>query len=102
MDTSDASLTPLLVHIWQKNRPLMLQRLATLDCAAAAPDDPDLRQQAIAVAHIFAGSLAMFGYPAGTDLARALEQGLESTKLPPDRQLALTKQLRAILFPNLS
>lgn len=96
----DASFAPLLAHLWQKNRPLMLQRLALLDKAAAAPGDPDLRHEAIAIAHIFTGSLAMFGFPLGTDLARTLEQGLESAKLSPDRQLALTQQLRATLFPE--
>lgn len=92
-----ASLTPLLAHLWQKNIPLMQDRLLLLDRAAAAPDDPALRQRAIEVAHKLAGSLGMFGFPAGTELARALEQGLEDETLHPAEQLRMTCALRTAL-----
>ena len=95
-----AALTPLLAHLWQKNRPLMLERLALLERCAASPADLSLRKEAIMVAHKLAGSLGMFGFPKGSELARALEVGLEQDKLTPTRQFALLRSLRAVLFPE--
>ncbi len=95
-----STLTPLLAHLWQKNLPLMRDRLALLDRAAASPADPGLREEAIGIAHRLAGSLGMFGFPTGTELARALEQGLEAGTLPAAEQLRLTSALRTTLFPS--
>lgn len=90
----------MLAHLWEKNLPLMRERLATLDRAAKSPDDPQLRKEAIALAHKLAGSLGMFGFPLGTDLARTLEEGLEARTLSPAEQTRLTLALRETLFPG--
>jgi HPt (histidine-containing phosphotransfer) domain-containing protein len=73
--------------VWQRNRPLILDRVSHLLRAAAAARlgqlTPALADAASETAHKLAGSLGMFGFPEGTRLARAFEQSLtEST--PPD------------------
>lgn len=72
----------LLASVWQRNLPLMRERLATLnDIALAAHGGvltPAARQTGADIAHKLAGSLGMFGYLQGTELARALELLLDS------------------------
>ena len=72
----------LLATLWERNRPVTLERLAELDHAAEASATGTLtaeaRRSAISTAHKLAGSLGMFGYPEGTELARNIEQLLES------------------------
>jgi HPt (histidine-containing phosphotransfer) domain-containing protein len=94
----------LLSRLWQRSLPLLLERLAVLDAAANAAHAgtlaADLRAQATDEAHKLAGSLGMFGYPDGTDLARKIELLLEAPgSPPPDYLTELTTELRAILFP---
>jgi HPt (histidine-containing phosphotransfer) domain-containing protein len=73
--------------IWQRNRPLILDRIRELLHTAAAARlgqlTPALAAAAAETAHKLAGSLGMFGYPEGTLLARAFEQTLAETT-PPD------------------
>jgi HPt (histidine-containing phosphotransfer) domain-containing protein len=90
-----ARTATLLAALWQKNQPLMLERLALLDRAAANPT-PELRAEAIAVAHKLAGTLGMIGFPEGTTLAREIEMSLEGEggDIAP-----LAAKLRAMLFP---
>jgi HPt (histidine-containing phosphotransfer) domain-containing protein len=61
---------------------LITDRLNALDiaCDAAARDrlSPLMRRGAADTAHKLAGSLGMFGYPRGTEVARQIEQLLES------------------------
>jgi len=96
MSTDAAARTSaLLAALWQKNQPLMLERLALLDRVAANPT-PELRAEAIAIAHKLAGTLGMFGYPEGTALAREIELSLEGS----DGDIApLVAKLRPLLFP---
>jgi HPt (histidine-containing phosphotransfer) domain-containing protein len=67
----------LLAALWVKNRPLVEERLTTLEQAAAgasAGSLPEpLRLAAEASAHKLAGSLGMYGYDEGTRIARQLE-----------------------------
>jgi HPt (histidine-containing phosphotransfer) domain-containing protein len=73
--------------VWQRNRPLILDRISELLHAAATARlgqlTPELTEEASATAHKLAGSLGMFGFPEGTVLARAFEQSLTETT-PPD------------------
>lgn len=72
----------ILATVWQRNLPLVRQRVQTLreaaDALQAAPLPVDTRAQAADVAHKLAGSLGMFGYPRGTEIARNLELLLDS------------------------
>jgi len=92
----------LIEQLWYRNMPLTLSRLDLFDAAALAARDgtltQDVRDSAASTAHKMAGSLGMFGYKRGTDLARQLEQLLESSAVPDATRLtSLAEQLRAEL-----
>jgi HPt (histidine-containing phosphotransfer) domain-containing protein len=94
----------LLLKLWQRSLPLLRERLALLHAAATAAHtgtlSTDLRARAIDEAHKLTGSLGMFGYPDGTDIARKIELLLEAPGAPPpDHFTELVTELRAILFP---
>lgn len=94
--------TELLSRIWLQNLPIMRDRVACLEAAAAEAESGGLsaarRTEASDVAHKLAGSLGMFGYPAGTEIARVIEQMLE-TEAPVDGTafVTLASKLRAAL-----
>ena len=92
----------LLANLWQRNRPVIEERLAVLDRAAAAdPVLEEMRTAALEVSHKLSGSLGMFGFEQGTLLARELEALLD-TPCPEALRLAeLTRQLRAVILPPL-
>ncbi len=92
----------LIEQLWYRNMPLTSSRLDLFDAAALAARDgtltEDVRDSAASTAHKMAGSLGMFGYKRGTDLARQLEQLLESSAAPDATRLtSLAEQLRAEL-----
>jgi HPt (histidine-containing phosphotransfer) domain-containing protein len=89
-----------LAALWQKNRPVMLERMAVLERAAAlgAAITPEIRAEATGVAHKFAGTLGMFGMPEGTVVARELEVLLEDGGTQGVSELV--GRLKAVLFPN--
>lgn len=94
----------LLETLWRKNRPIIEERLAILDRAAAAssagsiPDD--LRKEANGTAHKLAGALGMYGYDEGTRIARELEIMLAAEGADSGRLNTLVGELRATVFPN--
>jgi hypothetical protein len=75
-----------LDSIWKQNLPLIRDRLRRLDAFVdgliKGVSTPQQFKDAIDIAHKFAGSLGMFGYPLGSQVARDLEQLLESNKSP--------------------
>ncbi len=84
--------------IWQQNLPALRSRLDLLAAVAQSPtiSDPE-REEAISIAHKLAGSLGLFGFPEGTDLARQLEAALSAPALQPGELIQLTTQLRTTL-----
>jgi len=72
----------LISALWERSVPLITDRLNALnvacDAAARGRLSPLMRRGAADTAHKLAGSLGMFGYPRGTDIAREIEQLLES------------------------
>jgi len=66
--------------VWERRREEILGRVGALDEAVGAlldgALDEDLRARAERDAHKLAGSLGMFGFSRGSDLARELEQVL--------------------------
>jgi HPt (histidine-containing phosphotransfer) domain-containing protein len=93
----------LLAALWQRNLPVLQERLKLLDEAAEAAATQTLtaqrRMDAAATAHKLAGSLGMFGYPRGTELARNLEVLLDA----PDTVDALVlRELATALRESLS
>lgn len=72
----------LLSRIWQQSLPLVRDRVARLQhsacCAESGTLTSEARTQAADLAHKLAGSLGMFGFPEGTEIARQLEVLLEA------------------------
>lgn len=75
-------LAPAIEAIWQRSRAEIDRRIATLEEALTAMRAgtlaDDLRERAVGDAHKLAGSLAMFGFATGSELAREFEQALGS------------------------
>ena len=96
----------VLASLWKKNLPILRERLDLLDRTASLaasgtlPEEP--RIEAYSIAHKLTGSLGMFGYQQGTEIARKIEQIL---KAPTPKQLttltALAKDLRSSLASGL-
>ncbi len=99
----ETSTLTLISALWERKRPLMLQRLTVLDRAAEAAANGQmesrLSEEALDEAHKLAGSLGTFGFPQGTEIARELEAGLELGTLAPERMRELTRRLRETVFP---
>jgi HPt (histidine-containing phosphotransfer) domain-containing protein len=100
-----SSLDDALAAIWDRSKPLIEERLATVRAAAAAVaagtlDEPT-RREGLRAAHQLAGSLGTFGIPEGSDAARELEGQLDGD---PDvaRVTALSDRLRELLAPRLA
>ncbi|WP_419804534.1 Hpt domain-containing protein [Terriglobus sp.] len=97
-----------IAAIWQRQVPLTRQRLQVLRKAAdmlseTRTIEPDLRAEALDIAHKLAGSLGMFGYSEATDHARSVEHELDHTGLPQPERLeqhvtALESSLRDALL----
>jgi len=91
----------LLASLWERGLPVLRERLHLLDRAATAAAagnlSEDLRVEAFEIAHKFSGSLGMFGYDRGTEIARQIEQILRKPPEAPDRLMALISQLRETL-----
>ena len=98
----EKKIAAALTTLWQRNLPVVRDRLALLDRAAALAEDgtltPALARDAAITAHKLAGSLGMFGYTEGTRTACAIEQLLDVHRAPdPANLLRLTRELRATL-----
>ena len=71
----------LITALWERSVPLITERLESLNVACEAAMggrlSPLMRRGAADTAHKLAGSLGMFGYPRGTEIAREIEQLME-------------------------
>jgi HPt (histidine-containing phosphotransfer) domain-containing protein len=102
----DGKIEALLTDLWQRQLPLLKERLDLLDHTAADASTGILaeasRVEALSVAHKLSGSLGMFGHHKGTDTARMIEQALRT---PTPEALGglglLARTLREILRPHL-
>jgi HPt (histidine-containing phosphotransfer) domain-containing protein len=104
MTEADDKTAALLAALWLRNRPLIEERLALLDRAAAAMAAGMLSEEqcdeASHTAHKLAGSLGMYGYDEGTRIAREMEV-LLGTDAPDAAQLeTLIAELRKAVFPE--
>lgn len=102
MTSNDESkIDALLEDLWVRGLPLVRERLNLLDRVAAAVGAGDLseplRLEAAGIAHKFAGSLGMFGYDHGTEIAREIEQILGTLPAASTRLAALVSELRETL-----
>ena len=102
---TDEQTASLLAAIWLRNRPLVEERLALLDRAAAAIAagrlTEELREEASHTAHKLAGSLGMYGYDEGTRIAREIEVLLAGDATPEAARFSnLVSELRRAVFPE--
>lgn len=101
----DAKIDDLLSTLWQRNLPTLYERLDLLDRAASVAASgklpESLRAETLDIAHKLSGSLGMFGYSQGTEIARQIEQILTHPTPATLRQFAvLAKDLRQIVIPK--
>lgn len=97
----ESKIDALLTSLWERGLPLLRERLDVLDRAATATGagelSQDLRIEAVEIAHKLAGSLGMFGYDHGTEVARQIEQLLGVPPRATNHLTALVGQLRETL-----
>jgi HPt (histidine-containing phosphotransfer) domain-containing protein len=78
----DNKINTLLAELWQKGLPTIRERLDLLDqlgsIAASGTLDEATRVEALNIAHKLAGSLGMYGYQQGTEVASKMERILKS------------------------
>jgi HPt (histidine-containing phosphotransfer) domain-containing protein len=105
-DSAFDEIDDLLLRLWQKNLPTIRQRLDLLDqlgsAAASGKLEEPARVEALRVAHNLAGSLGMYGYQQGTEVASKMERILKSPT--PETLItlrALAADLRKSLAPGL-
>jgi HPt (histidine-containing phosphotransfer) domain-containing protein len=93
----------VLAQLWQKNLPTIRQRLDLLDkfgtIAASGALDEAARVEALGIAHKLAGSLGMYGYSQGTEVASKMERILKS---PTPETLATLRTLATDLRNSLA
>lgn len=94
----------LLAQLWVKNRPIIEERVATLDRAADAAASGSFtevtRKEAESAAHKLAGALGMYGYDEGTRIARQMEALLSNPAPETGRLRPLIAGLRSAIFPE--
>lgn len=95
LTTQMSATRKIIADLWSRNLPQVLARLDLLEAASSImPLPADQKAEAAAAAHKLAGSLGMYGFPDGTDAARALEQELYSSCPNADTLKSLTATLR--------
>jgi HPt (histidine-containing phosphotransfer) domain-containing protein len=99
----DAEINDVLTQLWKKNLPTIRQRLDLLDQFASAAVSGTLeehtRMEALRIAHNLAGSLGMYGYQQGTEVASKMERILKS---PTPETLVTLRSLAADLRTSLA
>jgi hypothetical protein len=93
----------ILAQLWRKNLPTIRERLDLMDrlgaAAALGTLDEPMRIEALGIAHKLAGSLGMYGYPQGTEVASKMERILKS---PTPETLATLHTLATDLRKSLA
>lgn len=99
----NAQIDDVLAQLWKKNLPTIRERLDLLERFASAASsgtlDEPTRVEALNIAHKLAGSLGMYGYQLGTEVASKMERILKS---PTPETLATLHTLAADLRKTLA
>jgi HPt (histidine-containing phosphotransfer) domain-containing protein len=99
----NAQIDDVLLQLWQKNLPTIRERLDLLDqfgsAAVSGKLDEPTRIEALNLAHKLAGSLGMYGYQQGTEVASKMERILKS---PTPETLATLHSLATDLRKSLA
>jgi chemotaxis protein histidine kinase CheA len=100
---SNTQIDDLLAQLWKKNLPTIRERLDLLDQFGLAASTGTLaetnRTEALQIAHNLAGSLGMYGYQQGTEVASKMERILKS---PTPETLITLRALAADLRKSLA
>ena len=100
---TDAQIEDVLLQLWQKNLPTIRERLDLMDqfgsAAVSGTLDESTRVEALNIAHKLAGSLGMYGYQQGTEVAAKMERIL---KFPTPETLVTLRALAADLRKSLA
>lgn len=105
-EDANASMQKVLADLWERGLPLVRERIDLLQSAASAAAHniltSKLQTEAVDVAHKLSGSLGMFGYPRGSELAQRLEA--EFSRTQPDAVTLATAvaELHLMLFPTIT
>src|SRR3981189_2920483 len=99
----NAQIDDVLVQLWKKNLPTIRERLDLMDqfgsAAVSGTLDEPTRIEALNIAHKLAGSLGMYGYQQGTEVASKMERILKS---PTPETLVTLRDLAADLRRSLA
>jgi hypothetical protein len=103
MSDAQTKTAALIATFWLRIRPLVEERLAVLEdassAAAAGTLTDEARVHAAGCAHKLAGSLGLYGFNKGTDLARELDALMNGAAPDPARLAWLVAELRTVVFP---
>jgi HPt (histidine-containing phosphotransfer) domain-containing protein len=102
-DQIDDPIEDVLFQLWQKNLATIRQRLDLLDqfgsAAVSGSIEEHTRLEALSIAHKLAGSLGMYGYQQGTEVASKMERILKS---PTPETLVTLRSLAVDLRKSLA
>lgn len=102
-EADEAKINKVIADLWQRNLPILRERLDLLDqiarIALAGTLPEASRMEALNIAHKLSGSLGMFGYQEGTEIARSMELIL---KAPTPTTLTTFTSLAKALRDSLS
>ena len=102
-DQIDGQIDDIIAQLWQKNLPAIRERLDLLDqfgsAAVSGTLEEHTRIEALNIAHKLAGSLGMYGYQQGTEVASKMERILKS---PTPETLVTLRALAADLRKSLA
>ena len=66
----------LIAALWQKNKPIVEERLSVLEKFSITSSNQQ-REEVISAAHKLSGSLGMYGYPIASEIAAKIEHLLK-------------------------
>ena len=99
----DGQIDDIIAQLWQKNLPAIRERLDLMDhfgsAAVSGKLEEHTRIEALNIAHKLAGSLGMYGYQQGTEVASKMERILKS---PTPETLTTLRALAADLRKSLA
>lgn len=104
-ETPEAQTQAAIAQLWESFKEPILERLALLEDAIAALEEDrlseDIRCEGQRAAHKLVGSLGMFGYPQGSEIARLMEILFQSEgcRDQGSELRSHLKQLQALLIP---
>jgi len=102
-EQTNRQIDDILIQLWQKNLPTIRERLDLMDryglAASAGTLTETTRIEALNIAHKLAGSLGMYGYQQGTEVASKMERILKS---PTPETLATLRTLATDLRESLA